>query len=156
MELHTGDVAPAFTLPSHEGKPISLADYRGKRVIVYFYPKDNTPGCTKESCDFSHAFTAFATLNTVVLGISKDSVAKHKNFHEKHAFSFLLLSDENNTTCENYDVWKQKSMFGKKYRGIERTTFLIDAAGKIEYVWKKVSVLGHVKAVEKYLAAHTG
>lgn len=149
--LNIGDFAPDFTLPTDNNKSITLSSFRGKNVILYFYPKDDTPGCTTESCDFRDALPAFETLNATIIGISKCSVKKHDKFKEKYALNFPLASDENGTVCEEYGVWKEKSMYGKKYMGIERSTFLIDANGKITALWRKVSVTGHVEEVEKAL-----
>lgn len=142
-----GDKAPAISLPRDGGDTISLSDFAGKNVVVYFYPRDDTSGCTKEALGFTENVDAFADLNTIVLGISKDSVAKHEKFVAKHDLKIALLSDENGDVCERYGVWKEKSMYGKTYMGIERATFLIDADGKIAQVWPKVKVPGHVDAV---------
>lgn len=142
-----GDKAPAISLPRDGGDTISLSDFAGKNVVVYFYPRDDTSGCTKEALGFTENVDAFANLNTVILGISKDSVAKHEKFIAKHDLKIALLSDENGDVCERYGVWKEKSMYGKTYMGIERATFLIDADGKIAQVWPKVKVPGHVDAV---------
>ena len=148
QELTIGDTAPNFTLPTDGNGEISLSSLKGQKVVVYFYPKDDTPGCTKESCGFSDALPAFNKLNTAIIGISKDSVTKHDKFKAKYNLQFPLASDENSDTCEQYGVWKEKSMYGKTYWGIERSTFLIDENGKITAIWRKVKVPGHVEAVQ--------
>ena len=147
-ELAIGDTAPDFTLPTDGGGEIALSSFKGQKVIIYFYPKDNTPGCTTESCEFNDALPNFEKLNTAIIGISKDSVKKHDNFKTKYGFKFPLASDENSDTCERYGVWKEKNMYGKKFWGIVRSTFLIDENGKIEAIWNKVKVKGHVEAVQ--------
>jgi len=147
-ELQIGDAAPDFTLPTDGNGEIILSSLKGQKVVIYFYPKDDTPGCTKESCGFSEALPAFNALNTTIIGISKDSVTKHDKFKAKYDLQFPLASDENGTTCEDYGVWKEKNMYGKTYMGIERSTFLIDENGKISAIWRKVKVPGHVEAVQ--------
>ncbi|MEM6781165.1 MAG: thioredoxin-dependent thiol peroxidase [Pseudomonadota bacterium] len=146
-DLNIGDAAPDFTLPTDGDGEISLKGLKGEKVILYFYPKDDTPGCTKEACGFNDSLNALNKMKTQVIGISKCSVAKHDKFKAKHNLNFPLASDENSDVCEQYGVWKEKSMYGKTYMGIERTTFLIDEHGKIEQVWRKVKVPGHVEAV---------
>ena len=141
--------APDFELPADNGEMIKLSDYKGKKVVLYFYPKDSTPGCTQEACSFRDNFARITARGVTVLGISKDSIKKHKNFKEKNKLPFLLLSDENNDVCEKYQVWKEKMNFGKKYFGIERSTFLIDNKGNIVKEWRKVKVNGHVDEVLK-------
>jgi peroxiredoxin Q/BCP len=136
-----------FTLPRDGGGEISLADLKGRAVVLFFYPRDDTPGCTKESIGFSGALQAFADAGVEVYGISKDTVAKHDKFVAKHELTTPLLSDAEGTTCEDYGVWKEKNMYGKKHWGIERSTFLIDAEGRIAQVWRKVKVDGHVEEV---------
>lgn len=143
------DTAPDFTLPTDGGAEITLSDLQGQKVVIYFYPKDDTPGCTKESCAFRDNLSALNALNTTVIGISKDSVAKHDKFKAKYDLNFPLASDENSDVCERYGVWMEKSMYGKKYWGIERSTFLIDENGKIAEIWRKVKVPGHVEEVQK-------
>ena len=138
--------APAFDVPTTAGQK-TLADYAGKYLVIFFYPKDNTPGCTTESKAFSAAKAAFAALNTVILGVSKDSMKKHENFIAKQELTVDLASDADTTMCEDYGVWKEKSMYGKTYMGIERTTILIDPNGHIVQVWPKVKVKTHVEAV---------
>lgn len=145
--LEVGKKAPSFTLPDQKGNKISLKDFTGKKVVLYFYPKDDTPGCTKEACNFRDTLPDFKNVNAVVLGISADSVESHKKFAEKYNLPFTLLSDEDKKVVENYGVWKQKSMFGKKYMGVERTTFIIDEKGKIQKIFPKVRVNGHTKEV---------
>jgi peroxiredoxin Q/BCP len=150
-EIKIGDKAPDFNLPGDGGTEVRLADYRGRRVILYFYPKDDTPGCTAESCDFRDNLKALERLNSAVIGISKDSVQKHEKFKAKYKLNFPLASDESDTVCERYGVWTEKSMYGKKYMGIERSTFLIDEKGKIAALWRKVKVRGHVEEIRKTL-----
>ena len=142
-----GISAPDFTLPQDGGSDVTLSALKGNPVIVYFYPKDNTPGCTTEALDFTARQQEFADLNCTVLGVSKDSVKKHANFRTKHALSVTLLSDADSDVCERYGVWKEKKMYGKTFWGIERTTFLIDADGSIARIWPKVKVKGHVDDV---------
>ena len=146
-ELTVGSKAPAFTLPVDGGGKISLAEMMGKKVVIYFYPKDDTPGCTQESCDFRDNFTVFKRSGAVIIGISKDSIARHDKFKKKFKLNFPLASDEDGEICEKYGVWAQKSMYGKKYMGIERSTFLIDENGNIRAIWRKVKVPGHVEQV---------
>jgi thioredoxin-dependent peroxiredoxin len=145
--LKIGDAAPDFSLINDDGREISLIDFRGKKVILYFYPKDDTPGCTKEACDFRDNIETFKSKNAVVIGISKDSIKSHQKFKSKYNLPFTLLSDENSDVLKKYGVWKEKSMFGKKYMGIERTTFLIDENGKIENIYPKVKVDGHITEI---------
>ncbi|WP_371154312.1 thioredoxin-dependent thiol peroxidase [Jannaschia sp. 2305UL9-9] len=142
-----GQTAPDFTLPRDGGEDLSLSSLRGKQVVLYFYPKDDTPGCTKEAIAFTEQAAAFEDAGAVIVGVSKDSVAKHDKFVAKHELGIILVSDENGTTCEDYGVWVEKNMYGKKYMGIERATFLIDAEGRIAKVWRKVKVPGHADAV---------
>jgi peroxiredoxin Q/BCP len=146
-----GRKAPAFTLPSPNGK-VSLKDQLGKNVVLYFYPRDNTPGCTTEACDFRDQSAKFTDANTVVFGISTDSVASHEKFAAKFELPFTLLSDEDHAVCEKYGVWVEKTMYGKKSMGIQRATFLIDKDGKIAAIWPKVKVAGHVAEVAETLA----
>ncbi|MEM8981002.1 MAG: thioredoxin-dependent thiol peroxidase [Pseudomonadota bacterium] len=145
--LQIGDTAPAFTLPQDGGDPVSLSDLNGKWVVLYFYPRDDTSGCTKQAIGFTESTAAFEAAGAVVLGVSKDSVAKHGKFRAKHNLGIGLLSDEESDVCERYGVWKEKSMYGKTYMGIERTTYLINPNGKIAQIWTKVKVPGHIDAV---------
>ncbi|ROU04152.1 thioredoxin-dependent thiol peroxidase [Histidinibacterium lentulum] len=147
MIIEAGAEAPPFTLPRDGGGEIGLADLRGRPVVLYFYPKDDTPGCTREALGFTEHADAFAEAGAVVLGVSKDSVSKHDRFRDKHGLKVALLSDEHGDVCERYGVWKEKSMYGKTYMGIERATFLIDGDGRIARAWRKVSVPGHVEEV---------
>ncbi len=147
--IKIGDKAPPFKLLNDAGETISLKDFAGKQVILYFYPKDMTSGCTKQACDFTEAMPQFKKKKAIVLGISKDSVERHVKFKEKYGLNFQLLSDPEGTTCQNYGVWKEKSLYGRKYMGIERTTFVIGANGKIENIYNKVKVPGHVETVLK-------
>jgi len=142
-----GETAPEISLPRDGGEIVNLSDFAGKKVVLYFYPKDDTPGCTKEAIGFTESVDAFAALNTVILGISKDSVKKHDKFVAKHDLKIALLSDEDGDVCERYGTWVEKNMYGKTYMGIERATYLIGADGKIAQVWRKVRVPGHVDAV---------
>ena len=141
------DLAPDFTLPHTDGSDVTLSGLRGAPVVLFFYPKDDTPGCTKESIASSEHLQEFADAGAKVFGVSKDSVAKHGKFTAKHELTVPLLSDENGTVCEDYGVWKEKSMYGKTYMGIERTTVLIGADGTIVQIWPKVKVPGHAEAV---------
>lgn len=147
MTLEIGQQAPDFTLPTDSNGTFTLSDHKGKAVVVYFYPKDDTPGCTKESCGFNDNLGALQKHGAQVIGISKCSVKKHDKFKEKYGLQFPLGSDENDQVCEAYGTWVEKSMYGRKYMGIDRATFLIDADGKIAQIWRKVKVPGHVEAV---------
>jgi peroxiredoxin Q/BCP len=149
--LEIGKKAPAFSLKDENGKNVSLNDFKGKKVVLYFYPKDMTSGCTKEACDFRDALPNFRKVKATVLGVSIDSTASHKKFADKYELPFTLLSDEKKEVVEKYGVWKEKSMYGKKYMGIERTTFIIDEEGKIQNIFPKVKVDGHVNEVMKIL-----
>ncbi len=143
----TGDMAPDFTLPQDGGDDVTLSAGRGAPVVLYFYPKDDTSGCTKEAIAFTGLMPDFEAAGVKVMGISKDTVAKHAKFRAKHELGVQLLSDEDGAVCEAFGVWVEKSMYGKKYMGIERSTFLIDAEGKIAQAWRKVKVPGHAEAV---------
>ena len=147
MTTEIGKPAPDFTMPTDGGGTVSLAALKGKNVILYFYPKDDTPGCTKEACGFRDNLAAFAGADAVVIGVSRDSVAKHDKFKAKHELPFTLGSDEDGKVCEAYGTWVQKSMYGKTYMGIDRATFLIDGEGVLRQEWRKVKVPGHVEAV---------
>jgi len=147
-----GKPAPDFTLPSTSGEPVSLRQFKGKKtVILYFYPKDETPGCTREACDFRDHTTEFEKHNTVVLGVSTDGLDSHKQFMEKHKLPFPLLTDEDAAVSRKYGVYKQRNLYGKKYMGIERTTFVIDKTGRIAQIYPKVKVEGHVAEVLGFL-----
>jgi peroxiredoxin Q/BCP len=146
-QLKPGMKAPEFRLPAGDGSTVSLKDLRGKNVILYFYPKDNTSGCTKEACDFRDRITTFTRKGTVVIGVSADSVSSHQKFAERFDLPFALVSDENKEVIKAYGVWKQKSLYGKKYMGIERTTFVIDGNGMITHVFPKVKVQGHIDEI---------
>ncbi|AFJ03746.1 Thiol peroxidase, Bcp-type [Methylophaga frappieri] len=138
---------PAFTSPATGEQEISLAEFAGKNVVIYFYPKDNTPGCTTEGQDFRDHYDQFSALNTVILGVSRDGLKAHENFKNKHAFPFELLSDKEEHLCQLFDVIKLKKLYGKSYMGIERSTFLIDSKGILRQEWRGVKVKGHVAAV---------
>lgn len=145
--LNIGEKAPDFTLPSDQNQMVSLNELRGKKVILFFYPKDNTPGCTREVCDFRDSLARFNTADAVVLGVSRDSITKHQKFKEKYTLTFPLLADENGDTCQAYGVIDKKSLFGNTFLGITRSTFLIDENGTIQNIWRKVKVTGHVQQV---------
>ena len=149
--LEPGKKAPAFTLPDANGNKVSLKDFLGKKVVLYFYPKDNTSGCTKEACDFRDAMPDFSKIDAVVLGVSPDSPESHGKFIAKNNLNFTLLSDVNKKTLEKYGVWKEKSMYGRKYMGVERTTVIIDEKGRVVKIFPKVKVKGHVEQVLKTL-----
>lgn len=152
-ELKIGDLAPSFTCPANGGQTVSLSDFAKRKLVIYFYPKDNTPGCTTEAIDFTAAVKDFDKANTSIVGVSADSVKKHENFIEKHNLGITLLADEGQDMLNAYGVWVQKKMYGREFMGIERATYLIGADGKIEQIWRKVKVKGHVEAV---LAAARG
>ena len=139
--------APAFSLNDQDGKKVALNDFKGKNIVLYFYPKDNTSGCTKEACNFRDDFPDFKKLKAVILGISPDSVESHKKFSDKYELPFSLLSDEKKQIHEKYGVWKEKSMYGRKYMGVERSTFIIDKTGKVKKIFRKVKVADHNKEV---------
>ena len=145
--LEVGTKAPALNLPDAQGKKVKLSDFKGSPVVLYFYPKDDTPGCTKEACAFRDQAEAFKKLGAVVLGVSTDSSASHAKFRDKYSLNFPLLADETHEVSEKYGAWREKNMYGKKSMGIQRSTYLIDAEGKVARVWKKVSVDGHDAAV---------
>ena len=142
-----GDKAPAFTLPADGGDELKLSDLKGRTVVLYFYPKDDTAGCTKEALAFSGNIKAFDKAGAVVVGASKDPVASHDKFKRKHGLAFRLVSDAEGSLCEDYGVWVEKSMYGRKYMGIERATFLIDENGVVRQIWRKVKVPGHAEEV---------
>ena len=151
MSIEKGKQAPTFTLPANNGEHVSLSDYKGKNVVLYFYPKDMTPGCTTEACDFRDHHESFADLDAVILGVSPDPVESHKKFINKHDLPFLLLADENHEVAEEYGVWKLKKNFGKEYYGIERSTFIIDKDGNLAEEYRKVKVDGHVESALEYI-----
>ena len=148
MALKMGNKAPDFNLPSTSGKDIKLSDFKTKKnVVIYFYPKDDTPGCTQEACDFRDALEKVKKSGAEIFGISADSLASHQKFQKKYGIPFELLSDETKEVIQKYDVWKEKSMYGRKYMGIERTTMVIDKEGKVAKIFPKVKVTGHVDEV---------
>lgn len=147
MSLSIGDKAPDFTMPTDGNGTVSLSALKGKKVILYFYPKDDTPGCTKEACGFRDALPDFSGAGAVVIGVSKDTVGKHDKFKAKYELPFTLAADVDGTVTEAYGCWVEKSLYGKKYMGIDRATFLIDGDGGLRGIWHKVKVDGHVDAV---------
>ena len=149
--LESGEMAPDFTLPDQDGNLVHLADLRGKRVILYFYPKDDTPGCTTEACGFRDAWHELEADGVVVLGVSRDNVRSHRKFADKYGLPFTLLSDEGGTVAEQYGVWIQKSMYGKTYMTMARTTFFIRPNGMIGHVWTQVRADGHAQRLLEYL-----
>ena len=149
--VEEGKKAPAFSLKDQDGKKVSLNELKGKNIVLYFYPKDNTSGCTKEACNFRDEFPKFGKLKAVILGVSPDSVESHKRFAAKYDLPFTLLSDEDKTVVEKYGVWQEKSMYGRKYMGVVRSTFIIDKEGKIRKIFRKVKVADHNKEVMEAL-----
>lgn len=149
--LEVGTKAPEFTLPDKDGNPVSLTDFAGKKVVLYFYPKDNTPGCTRQACTFAGAYEDFKKINAVVIGVSKDSVASHQKFAEKHGLPFILLSDPELTAIQAYGVWQEKKLYGKVSMGVVRSTFVIDKGGRIEKVMSKVKPDTNAAEVLAYL-----
>jgi peroxiredoxin Q/BCP len=147
MAVEVGKKAPAFSLPASNGETVALKDFEGKTVVLYFYPKDDTPGCTKEACDFRDSVTTFTKDDAVVLGVSPDSVKSHGKFIAKFDLPFLLLADEDHAVAEAYGVWAEKSMYGKTYMGVERSTFVIGPDGKVKAIFRKVKVDGHIDEV---------
>ena len=145
MTIEVGKVAPDFTLQNQEGENISLSDFKGQNVVLYFYPKDMTPGCTTQACDFRDNYDAFKDLNTVIIGISPDPIERHQKFIDKHELPFQLLADTEQEVAKQYDVWKLKKMFGKEFYGIERSTFILDKEGIIQKEYRKVRVKGHIE-----------
>jgi len=152
--INIGDQAPSFALPKSGGGNVSLTDYKGKYLILYFYPKDDTPGCTKEAISFTEHRDAFTALGADILGISKDTIAKHDKFIAKHELGIPLASDEDGEMINAYGSWVEKNMYGKKYMGIERATYLIGPDGKIANIWRKVRVKDHVETVLTTLKQH--
>ena len=153
MSLQPGDKAPDFAMPVDGGGKVSLKALKGKNVVLYFYPKDDTSGCTAEACAFRDMLPDFSKLDAMVIGVSRDSIASHDKFKQKYGLSFPLASDEDGSVSKAYGVWVEKSMYGRKYMGIERSTFLIDGSGVIRHVWRKVKVPGHADEVLKALEA---
>lgn len=151
MSVEIGKIAPSFSAPCDDGTVIDLSELRGKNVVLYFYPKDDTPGCTIEAQDFTSNIEKFVALDAVVLGVSRDSIKSHCNFIQKYNLGFNLISDEDNELCSKYGVLKEKSMFNKKYIGIERSTFIIDKKGNVAKEWRNVKVNGHVDEVLAFL-----
>ncbi len=153
MSVQTGEKAPDFTLPTDGGGSLTLSKLRGKPAVLYFYPKDDTSGCTAEACGFRDSLPDYGKTGAVVIGVSRDSVASHDKFKKKHQLPFILASDEQGEVTERYGVWVEKSMYGRKYMGIDRSTFLIDKDGVVRNVWRKVKVGGHVAEVLKAVQA---
>ncbi len=149
MTVSIGDAAPTFSAHTDSEGQVDLASLKGRKVVLYFYPKDDTSGCTKQACGFRDAMPDFSQVDAEILGVSKDSVKSHDKFKAKYDLPFSLVSDEDGSICEKYGVWVEKSMYGKKYMGIERSTFLIDENGVVQGAWRKVKVPGHVEAVLK-------
>jgi peroxiredoxin Q/BCP len=150
--IKTGDKAPELKLADDSGKTVSLSDFKGKKVVLYFYPKDDTSGCTKEACEFRDAFPRFGQSEAEIIGVSPDSVESHRKFKQKYSLPFRLLADEGHKLADKFGVWKEKSMYGRKYMGVERTTVLIDPDGRVARIFPKVSVAGHVAEVEEALS----
>lgn len=147
MSVEVGSPAPDFSLPTDGGGRVTLSQFRGKKLILYFYPKDDTPGCTKEACGFRDQFPEFTGTDAVVIGVSRDAPASHDKFKAKYELPFTLAADQDGDACERYGVWVEKNMYGKKSMGVERSTFLIDGTGVVRRIWRKVKVDGHVEAV---------
>ncbi len=147
MSVEPGDKAPDFTLPTDGAGSVTLSKLKGKKVVLYFYPKDDTSGCTAEACGFRDIFPNFRKLDAAVIGISRDSVASHDRFKKKYELPFMLAADVDGKVCERYGVWVEKSMYGRKYMGIERSSFLVDEKGVVRKAWRKVKVPGHVDEV---------
>ena len=145
--IEAGQPVPDFTLPRDGGGETGPADYKGRKLVIYFYPKDDTSGCTLEAIDFSARIADFEAADTTVLGISKDSVKSHDRFRDKHGLKVILLSDTTGAVCERFGVWAEKSMYGRKYMGIERSTFLVDVDGIVAQVWRNIKVTGHIDEV---------
>lgn len=151
MTVTVGELAPDFTLQNQDGENVTLSQYRGKNVVLYFYPKDMTPGCTTQACDFRDQYTEFEKINTVILGISPDPIERHQKFIEKYGLPFPLLADTENEVANLYDVWKLKKMYGKEFYGIERSTFIIDTEGIVRKEWRKVKVDGHIDETLQFI-----
>ncbi|MFT7824745.1 MAG: thioredoxin-dependent thiol peroxidase [Sulfurimonas sp.] len=154
--METGQKAPEFCLPNQDEEEVCLRDIQGKWIVLYFYPKDNTPGCTTEACDFTEAMPDFDGLDAMILGVSPDSSKKHRNFIKKKELGITLLADEEKELCKAYGVWQLKKNYGKEYMGVVRSTFLIDPEGKIAAAWDKVRVKGHVDTVKEKLVELQG
>ena len=146
-QIKIGDKAPEFDLPTGDGKNLSLKDLKGKKVVLYFYPKDNTSGCTKEACSFQDHLKAIEKKGAVVVGVSPDGAGSHRKFAEKYELTFPLVSDEKKEIVKKYGVWKEKSLYGRKYMGVERTTFIIDGKGVVSHIFPKVKVDGHTEEI---------
>ena len=151
--VEKGSHAPDFTLPSDEGGSVTLSALRGRKVVLYFYPKDDTPGCTIQACDFRDALPRFDGVDALVLGVSPDSVESHGKFREKFGLTFPLLADEHHTVAEAYGVWKERSLYGRKFMGIERSTFLVDEEGRVAELWRGVKAEGHAEMLAELLGA---
>lgn len=147
MELEIGDIAPNFRLQNQDGIEVSLKDFSGNVVVLYFYPKDKTPGCTHEACDFRDNMKTLASFGATIIGVSPDSIKSHKSFIERDSLNFTLLSDPNKEVLEAYNAWGLKKLYGKEYYGVLRTTYIIGPSGKVEYIWKNVKVKGHAQEV---------
>ena len=147
--LKEGDKAPSFNMPTNKGENVSLSKLKGQKIVLYFYPRDDTPGCTKEACGFRDDLSKYKRAGAVVIGVSRDSIESHEKFVKKFNLNFTLASDKDGDVCEKYDAWRLKNMYGKEYMGIGRSTFLIDTKGKINKIWPKVTVDGHVDEVLK-------
>ena len=154
--LNVGDKAPDFSLPDQNEKAVSLSGLKGKWIVLYFYPKDNTSGCTTEACDFTARYEEFSGLDAEILGVSPDSTKSHRNFIQKQNLGITLLSDPDHKVLESYGAWQKKSMYGREYMGVVRSTFLIDPEGRLAHIWPKVKVKGHVEEVQKKLAELKG
>lgn len=151
MTVEIGQLVPEFSSQASNGETIKISDYKGKNVVLYFYPKDMTPGCTTQACDFRDLHKDFEELNAVIIGVSPDPLDRHDKFIEKHGLPFILLSDEDHQIAELFDVWKLKKNFGKEYMGIERSTFIIDQNGKLAKEWRKVKVKDHVEEALQFI-----
>lgn len=151
MTVEIGKQAPEFTLPNQQGEQVTLSDFKGKHVVLYFYPKDMTPGCTTQACDFRDQHENFSDLDAIIIGVSPDPIERHQKFIDKHDLPFLLLADEYHQVAEQYGVWKLKKNFGKEYYGIERSTFIFDKDGVLQKEYRKVRVKGHVEEALQYI-----
>ncbi len=154
MSIEVGKKAPDFTLKNQNDENVSLSDYKGKNIVLYFYPKDMTPGCTTQACDFRDNYDAFKNLKTVIIGISPDPIERHQKFIDKHELPFELLADTEQEAANLYDVWKLKKMFGKEFYGVERTTFIIDQEGIVQKEYRKVRVKGHIEETLEFVKAN--